>query len=138
MFVAGFMGSPAMNFFKAKLRKDGNHMLIEGGAFKVPVTLDRKSYQNYVDKPVVMGIRPEDVYNPAFVPPGIHSAPIEAKVDVTELMGNEISLYLLAGQDNIVARVDPRTEFRMGDKVQVAFNMDKVHLFDPDTEKAIR
>ncbi len=138
MFVAGFMGSPAMNFFKAKLRKDGNHMLIEGGAFKVPVTLDRKSYQNYVDKPVVMGIRPEDVYNPAFVPPGIHSAPVEAKVDVTELMGNEISLYLLAGQDNIVARVDPRTEFRMGDKVQVAFNMDKVHLFDPDTEKAIR
>ncbi len=53
-------------------------------------------------------------------------------------MGNEINLYLLAGQDSIVARVDPRTDFRMGDKVQVAFNMDKVHLFDPDTEKAIR
>ncbi len=138
MFVAGFMGAPAMNFFKAKLRKDGNHLVIEGGAFKVQVTADKKSYQNYVDKPVIMGIRPEDIYNPVFVPPGIHTSPVEAKVDVTELMGNEISLYLLAGQDNIVARVDPRTEFRMGDKVQVAFNMDKVHLFDPDTEKAIR
>jgi multiple sugar transport system ATP-binding protein len=138
MFVAGFMGAPAMNFFKAKLRRDGGHLLVEGGAFKVPITLERKSYQNFVDKPVVMGIRPEDIYNPAFVPPGIHSAPVEAKVDVTELMGNEISLYLLAGQDNIVARVDPRTDFRMGDKVQVAFNMDKIHLFDPDTEKAIR
>jgi multiple sugar transport system ATP-binding protein len=138
MFVAGFMGAPAMNFFKAKMRRDNGKLLIEGGAFKVPVTLDRKSYQNYVDKPVIMGIRPEDVYNPAFVPTGIHAAPIDAKVDVTELMGNEISLYLVAGQDNIVARVDPRTDFRMGDKVQVAFNMDKVHLFDPDTEKAIR
>ena len=138
MFVAGFMGAPAMNFFKAKLVKDGGHMFVQGGAFRVPITLDRKSYQNYVDKPVVMGIRPEDIYNPAFVPPGIHSAPVEAKVDVTELMGNEISLYLLAGQDNIVARVDPRTDFRMGDEVQVAFNMDKIHVFDPDTEKAIR
>jgi multiple sugar transport system ATP-binding protein len=85
-----------------------------------------------------MGIRPEDIYNQAFVPSGLHSAPVEAKVDVTELMGNEIYLYLLAGQDSIVARVDPRTDFRMGDKVQVAFNMDKIHLFDPDTEKAIR
>jgi len=138
MFVAGFMGAPAMNFFKAKLVKDGGHMFVQGGAFRVPITLDRKSYQNYVDKPVVMGIRPEDIYNPAFVPPGIHVAPVDAKVDVTELMGNEISLYLLAGQDNIVARVDPRTDFRMGDKVQVSFNMDKIHVFDPDTEKAIR
>jgi multiple sugar transport system ATP-binding protein len=138
MFVAGFMGSPAMNFFKAKVRKDGSNLLIEGGSFKVPLVVEKKIYQNYIDKPVILGIRPEDIHNPAFVAPGIHSAPVEAKVDVTELMGNEINLYLLAGQDSIVARVDPRTDFRMGDKVQVAFNMDKVQLFDPDTEKAIR
>jgi multiple sugar transport system ATP-binding protein len=138
MFVAGFMGSPAMNFFKAKVRKDGNSLLVEAGSFKVPVVVEKKSYQNYVDKAVILGIRPEDIHNPAFVAPGIHSAPVDAKVDVTELMGNEINLYLLAGQDSIVARVDPRTDFRMGDKVQVAFNMDKAHLFDPDTEKAIR
>jgi multiple sugar transport system ATP-binding protein len=138
MFVAGFMGSPAMNFFKSKLRKQDGRLLIEGGAFKVPVVDEKKVYQNYVDKPVILGIRPEDIHNPAFVAQGINSAPIEAKVDVTELMGNEINLYLLSGQDSIVARVDPRTDFHMGDKVQVAFNMDKVHLFDPDTEKAIR
>jgi multiple sugar transport system ATP-binding protein len=138
MFVAGFMGSPAMNFFKAKLRKDGSSLLVEGNAFKVPVVVEKKSYQDFVDKSVILGIRPEDIHNPAFVAPGIHAAPVEAKVDVTELMGNEINLYLLAGQDNIVARVDPRTDFRMGDKVQIAFNMDKAHLFDPDTEKAIR
>jgi multiple sugar transport system ATP-binding protein len=138
MFVAGFMGAPAMNFFKGKLQKADGHLVVETSGFKVPVTMDRPSYHNYVDKPVVMGIRPEDIYNPAFVPPGIHSAPVEAKVDVTELMGNEIYLYLVSGQDNVVARVDPRSDIRMGDKIQVAFSMDKVHLFDPDTEKAIR
>ena len=138
MFVAGFMGSPAMNFFKGKIRKEDGRLLVEGGAFKVPMVDEKQAYQNFIDKAVILGIRPEDVYNPAFVPPGIHSAPVEAKVDVTELMGNEINLYLLAGQDSIVARVDPRTDFRMGDKVQVAFNMDKAHLFDPETEKAIR
>lgn len=138
MFVAGFMGSPAMNFFKAKLRKDDGRLVVEGGEFKVPVIDEKKVFFNYVDKPVIMGIRPEDIHNPAFVAPGIHAAPVEAKVDVTELMGNEINLYLLNGQDSIVARVDPRTDFRMGDKVQVTFNMDKAHLFDPDTEKAIR
>ncbi len=138
MFVAGFMGAPAMNFFKAKIRQAGSGLMIEGGTFKVPVVTDKKAYHDFVDKSIVMGIRPEDVHNPAFVPSGIHAAPIEAKVDVTELMGNEINLYLLAGQDNIVARVDPRTDFRMGDKVQVAFDMDKIHLFDPETEKAIR
>jgi multiple sugar transport system ATP-binding protein len=53
-------------------------------------------------------------------------------------MGNEIFLYLLAGSDNIVARVDPRTKFRIGDKVPVSFNLDKCHLFDPETEKAIQ
>ncbi len=91
-----------------------------------------------MDKPIVFGIRPEDIYNPAFVPTGIHAAPVEVKVDVTELMGNEIFLYMVSGADQIVARVDPRTDFKIGDKVQVSFNMDKCHLFDPETELAIR
>ena len=138
MFVAGFIGAPAMNFFNGKLRKDGNKLVLDAESFKIPLTAEKKAYQSYVDKPVVMGIRPEDIYNPAFLPPGIHSAPVETKVDVTELMGNEIFLYLLSGQNNIVARVDPRTDYRIGDKVQVAFNMDKAHLFDPETERAVR
>jgi len=139
MFVAGFIGAPAMNFFKAKLEKGPKGLVVDAGAFTVPVPPDRtKVYDAFVGKPVVFGIRPEDIYNPVFVPPGIHSAQIDVKVDVTELMGNEIFLYLLAGQDTIVARVDPRTDFRIGDKVQVAFNMDKCHLFDPETELAIR
>jgi len=139
MFVAGFIGAPAMNFFKAKLQKQDGRLLVDAGSFVVPVPDDRKkAYEPYVGKNVVFGIRPEDIYNPAFVPPGIHAAPVEAKVEVTELMGNEIFLYLVSGQNQIVARVDPRTNFRIDDKVQVSFNMDKCHLFDPETEKAIR
>ena len=138
MFVAGFIGAPAMNFFKARLKKADGKLVIDTGSFNVPVPSDRnKVFDAYVDKPVVFGIRPEDIFNPAFVPPGIHAANVEAKIDVTELMGNEIWIYLVSGENNIVARVDPRTDFHIGDKVQVAFNMDKVHLFDLDTELSI-
>jgi multiple sugar transport system ATP-binding protein len=139
IFVAGFIGSPAMNFFKAKLRKSDGKLLVDSGDFTVPVPANRAAkLQNYVDRPVTFGIRPEDIFNPAFVPPGIHAENIESKVDVTELMGNEIFLYLVSGSNTYIARVDPRTNFRIGDKVQVAFNMDNFHLFDPETELAIR
>jgi multiple sugar transport system ATP-binding protein len=139
MFVAGFIGSPAMNFFKATIHTDAGKMIIDAGSFSVPVPPEKNTtFQPFNDKPVVFGIRPEDIYNPAFLPTGIHAAPAEAKVDVTELMGNEIYLYLVVGTNNIVARVDPRTDFHIGDKVQVSFNMDKCHLFDPETEKAIQ
>lgn len=138
IFVAGFIGAPAMNFFKGKLDKQDGHLVINADTFHVPVPDDRKSvYDRYIGKSIIMGIRPEDIYNPAFVPPGIHSAPVETKVDVTELMGNEIFLHLVAGDNVIVARVDPRTNFEIGKTVQVAFNMDKCHLFDPETEKSI-
>ncbi len=130
-FVAGFIGSPSMNFFSAKLRKDGGKLFVDAGAFSVEIPEGRVSpYLPFADKQVVFGIRPEDIYNPQFLPPGIHAAPIEARVEVTELMGNEIFLYLVAGDHNFVARVDPRTRFAIGDKVGLAFNMDKFHIFD--------
>jgi multiple sugar transport system ATP-binding protein len=139
MFVAGFIGSPAMNFFKARLKREDGKLIVDAGSFSVPVPPDRnKAYQAYVDKPVVFGIRPEDIYNPVFVPPGIHAALVDMKVDMTELMGNEIFLYVVTGENTVLARVDPRTDFHIGDKAQVAFNMDKCHLFDIDTELAIR
>jgi multiple sugar transport system ATP-binding protein len=59
-------------------------------------------------------------------------------VDVTELMGNEVQLYLTSGEHSFVARVDPRTKARMGERLLVVFNMGNMHLFDPDTEESIR
>jgi len=138
IFVAGFIGSPSMNFFKAYLRKDGGKFIVDAGEFIVQIPLDRfEGYQAYISKPVVFGIRPEDIYNPVFTPPGIHAEKVSVKVDVTELMGNEIFLYLLVAGNTIVARVDPRTNFKVGEEVEVAFNMDNFHLFDPDSELAI-
>jgi len=138
MFVAGFIGSPSMNFFNGILRKDSGKFLVDAGEFSVQIPLDRfEGYQSYEGKPVVFGIRPEDIYNPAFTPPGIHAEKVSVKVDVTELMGNEIFLYLIVAGNTIVARVDPRTNFKLGEKVEVEFNMDNFHLFDPDTEQAI-
>ncbi len=138
LFVAGFIGSPAMNFFPATIRKDGG-LVADAGEFKIPLPADRaKTLQSYVDKNVVFGIRPEDIHDAEFVPPNIPAAKVPAKVDVTELMGNEILLYLITGKNNFVARVDPRSKMRVGDQSQVAFNMEKFHVFDPATERALQ
>ncbi|MEN4099499.1 MAG: sn-glycerol-3-phosphate ABC transporter ATP-binding protein UgpC [Anaerolineaceae bacterium] len=135
LFVAGFIGSPAMNFFPAHIRKDGSALYVDAKAFAVKIPEDRVPvYMPLAGKEIIFGIRPEDIHNPAFAPPGIHSAPVEAKVDVTELMGNEIFLYLISGKDNYVARVDPRTRFQIGETVQVVFNMDNFHIFDPSRD----
>jgi multiple sugar transport system ATP-binding protein len=87
---------------------------------------------------VIMGIRPEDIQDPHFLPPDIYPQTIDGNVDVTELMGNEIFLYVTTGEHSFVARVDPRTKATMGEKMQIVFNMNNMHLFDPETEQAIR
>ncbi len=139
LFVAGFIGSPAMNFFKSTLRRAENKLVVDGGSFVVEVPASRlNAYTPYVGKPVIFGIRPEDIKDPNFCPPGIFAQPVEGRVEVTELMGNEIYLYITSGDHNFVARVDPRANARMGDRTQVVFNMDNMHLFDPETEQAIR
>jgi multiple sugar transport system ATP-binding protein len=95
-------------------------------------------YSKFGDRPVIMGIRPEDIHDPHYLPPEIIPQPVDGKVEVTELMGNEIQLYITTGEHSFVARVDPRTKARMGDQLQVVFNMGNMHLFDPETEMAIR
>ena len=139
LFVAGFIGSPAMNFFPAKLKKDDGKLHVDADAFSVEVPANRTdAYMSHVDQNVIFGIRPEDIHNPEFAPPGIIAHPVEAKVDVTELMGNEIFVYLRSGDHTYIARVDPRTRVNMGDDMQVVFNMDNMHIFDQETEDVIR
>jgi multiple sugar transport system ATP-binding protein len=139
LFVAGFIGSPAMNFFPATLCKEESDLYVDGGSFKLKVPADRREpYLPFIDKQVIFGIRPENIHNPEFAPPGIIAEPVECVVDVTELMGNEIFVYLKTGENNFVARVDPRTRYQINQKVQMVFNMSTMHIFDRDTEKAIR
>jgi len=139
LFVAGFIGSPAMNFFPAKVTQSDGKLYIDGDSFSVQIPEERMDvYGPYLGKPVIFGIRPEDIHNPEFAPPGIVAQPVNSKVDVTELMGNEIFVYLKTGEHNFVARVDPRSRYSIDDEVQMVFNMNNMHVFDQDTEQAIR
>lgn len=139
-FVAGFIGSPAMNFFDAKLERSNGGAMLDTGTFQVSVPEAKLGgYKDFMGQDIILGIRPEDVHDPAYAPPGVHSSPVEAKVDFTELMGNEIFVYLLNEDKSFVARVDPRARMSTGESVQVAFNMDNMHLFNPAGEQeAIR
>ena len=139
LFVAGFIGSPAMNFFPGKLRKDGGKIVVDTGDFTVAIPAKKaKPYESYVGKDVIFGIRPENIHDAEFVPSNIDSEKVNVKVDVTELMGNEIFLYLVSGKNTFVARVDPRSKLRVGEQAAVAFDMDNFHIFDAATEEAVR
>jgi len=137
VFVAGFIGSPAMNFFKGNL-KDGNFVT---GDVKVSIpegkmkTLREKGYNN---KEIILGIRPEDIHDePVF----IESSPgttISAPIEVAELMGAETMLYSQVSNQEFVARVDSRTDIKPGQVLKLAFDMNKAHFFDAESELRIR
>jgi len=139
MFVAGFIGSPQMNFIDAVLNQDskGYYLEIEGDKLYLPADKANDKVKEYIGKPVKMGIRPEDIYdNEAFLNENPDSI-IATHVDVSELMGSEVYLYLKYADNTLTARVDPKTKSRTGDSVKVALDMNNVHLFDIETENAI-
>jgi multiple sugar transport system ATP-binding protein len=139
VFVAGFIGSPAMNFFDVTLVPQDGDLYVDGGSFRLKLPPNKaQAAQPYAGKQVIFGSRPEDIHDREFIPPNIRADALTARVDVTELMGNEIFVYLLTGQKQFIARVDPRTSARVGNNLDIAFNMDNIHLFDRDTEEAIR
>ncbi len=139
LFVAGFIGSPAMNFFAGALHMADGKLVVETDDFVLPIPAERAvQYQKYAGRKIVFGIRPENIHDVHFIPPNIHGERVNVKVDVTELMGNEIFLYLVSGKNSFVARVDPRCRLRVGDQAQVVFDMDKFHIFDAQTEEALR
>src|SRR5258706_7985306 len=139
LFVAGFIGSPAMNFFPAKVKKDGDKVSVDTGDFKVSIPATRAApYKSLAGKDVIFAIRPENIHDPELAPPNIHGEKVSAKVDVTELMGNETLLYLLSGKHTFVGRVDPRSKLRVGNSTQVTFDMDSIQIFDAATNERIR
>jgi multiple sugar transport system ATP-binding protein len=139
IFVAGFIGSPAMNFFDVTVVEQDGDLYVDGGTFRLKLPPQKaQAMKPYAGKPVVFGARPEDFHDREFVPPGIRAEPMTATVDVTELMGKEIYVYLLTGKKQFIAITDPRTRARVGSQMDIVVNMDNIHLFDRETEKAIR
>ena len=136
-FVAGFIGSPAMNFFNVKVdgnritNSEGLDIVISEGQAKI---LRETGYQG---KEVIFGIRPEDVSSRPIVQEVYPDANVDAEVVVSELLGAETMLYLKLGETEFAARVDARDFHNPGEKVNLTFNVAKGHFFDAETEKRI-
>ena len=129
-FVAGFIGSPAMNFLRGVIAQDGGLHFVSGFG-KLPLSGEKAGrLGDLAGREVFLGIRPEDIHAPAYMPQGAVGHPIETKVDVIEPMGNELFLYVDAAGNQLVARVDPRQEARVGEQVSLMLDMSKVHFFD--------
>ncbi|HEM62647.1 MAG TPA: ABC transporter ATP-binding protein [Chloroflexi bacterium] len=138
VFVAGFIGSPAMNLLEAELLGRANEMYIEAKGFRALVPEEKSSVLvQHLGRKVVFGIRPEDIHDQDFTPVDVKGAPVSAKVDVIEPMGSERYLFLRVDGEELVARVDPRSKADVGQEIEVLFNMGNIHLFDPLTEEAI-
>lgn len=136
MFVAGFIGSPQMNFIDAVLRKQDNKFYFEFGKNKIaiPEGKTNKLDDSYIDKEVVVGIRPECVHDEEIYVNNIHNSILEARVEIVEMLGAETNLYLNIDGVEIIARVNPRTKVKPEDVIKVAFDMNKIHIFDKDTQ----
>ncbi|WP_026661297.1 ABC transporter ATP-binding protein [Butyrivibrio sp. AC2005] len=139
LFVAGFMGSPQMNFLDAEVEVSGDKasLKIAGQSIELPPAKAKKVIEGgYAGKTVTFGIRPEDVDDSEMVV-STSKAVFESTINVYELLGAEVYLYFDLAGFPVTARVDSRTTARPGDKVKFAFDVEKIHVFDKETEKVI-
>ncbi len=138
MFVAGFIGSPQMNFCDAKIESENNNIVVKFGSHTVALSGEKAAnLVDYVGKEVVMGIRPEDMYDDQESITKYSSAVISADVDVTEMMGSETYLYLVIDGVNFIARVKPDSKSKRNQTIKIAFDPEKIHIFDKETEKTL-
>ena len=140
LFVAGFIGSPQMNFIESKVIKSGSDVILTFGALSIKLPeakaklLLEKGYEN---KTVILGIRPEDIHDEEIFIESNPGSVVDATVKVYELLGAEVYLYFTIDQFEVTARVNPRTTARPGDTIKVAFDLSKIHVFDKETEQVI-
>ena len=149
-FVAGFLGSPQMNFIDAQLvqNESGQYVVRFGSEASktskgvkydivLPASKVVNELRNYVNKDVILGIRPEDIDDSEMKISVADTGVIECDVEITELMGAETYLYLLCEGHSLTARVSPRTKAKPQDTIKVVIDPNKIHLFDKETEKTI-
>ena len=140
LFVAGFIGSPQMNFIDVTLVKedDGVYAVFGENKIKVPEGKVKKLKDpSYIGKEVIMGIRPEDLHDEEIFLQSAVDSTVKAYVEVVELMGSETYLYLNVSGVNVTARVDPRSTARAGDTIKIALDTNRLHFFDKETEETI-
>jgi multiple sugar transport system ATP-binding protein len=137
-FVAGFIGSPSMNFFDATIQKAEGGLVLATGFGRLPIReLLAGRVANRIGEVVSAGLRPEDIHDPDYLPVGIRATNIEVKADLVEHLGSEAYVYLQASEVLLVARVDSRSGARAGEPMKAALNLDKLHVFDQDSGLAL-
>jgi multiple sugar transport system ATP-binding protein len=131
MFVAGFIGSPVINFFPCRLVSKGGRLVIDAEAFELPIPERKASYyQSVVGSEVIFGIRPSDVYDRLYAPDRLKKNYIRAVVEVIEPLGSEIHLNATSGKHSLVAVVDAQTRVRVHQEIELALDLDNMHLFE--------
>ena len=138
MFVAGFIGSPQMNFCDAEVVEENGAISVKFGSNTVALSPAKaEKVKDYVGKTVVMGIRPEDLYDDEDSLAKFSDYVVSAKVEVTEMMGAETYLYLVIDGMNFIARVKPDSTAAVNTEIKLAMDPSKIHIFDKETEKRI-
>ncbi|MCL2189568.1 MAG: sn-glycerol-3-phosphate ABC transporter ATP-binding protein UgpC [Defluviitaleaceae bacterium] len=140
IFVATFIGSPQMNMIEASVEKQGNDCFLTFGEFKVklPEAKARAVIDGgYDGKQVIMGIRPEDLKDEEMFISQSPDTVISCEVEVTELLGAEVYLYLLCAGQQLTARVNPRSTAKTNDVIKMALDANRIHVFDKETEQVI-
>lgn len=138
VFVAGFIGSPAMNFFNVTLN---NGVITDGYGLKLRIPEGKNKIlveKGYEGKEVIFGIRPEDIHSEQVAIEASPEATVNAEVVVSELLGAESMLYTKTGETEFVSKVDARDFHKPGEFIELAFNINKAHFFDKDSENVIK
>lgn len=137
-FVAGFIGSPSMNFAEATLAAENQEMSVMGDGFRIPVPEKYHScYQSYVGKKVIFGLRPEHIEELRTPENEPGKAPVEAAIDVIEPMGSESIVFYKVSRENFIAKIYSKVATKSGARRTLLFNMNEMHLFDAGTGKTI-
>ena len=134
-FIAGFIGSPPMNFFNVKVLEEGGSLILEEGSFKIKPFADHIQYlKKYVGKEITFGIRPEDL---AYTEKPASENNMQMKITVVEPLGADIHLWLTTEAHSLVARTEPHYNFKVGDMVNFIPHLDKARYFDKETELSV-
>lgn len=138
-FVASFIGSPPMNFMDVQVVRRSGHFYLEEGKFTLELLPAMgKAVASYVGKVVTLGVRPEDIYDKVYAGNiATEGRTAVSTVEVVEPMGSEVLLYLNTGKNTLVARVEPQSEAKVNQEIEILFNLEKIRLFDKETQERI-
>ena len=137
-FVASFIGSPPMNFIPGHIVRSKQELFFTGGPLRLRVVDEMAArLLAYENKPVIFGIRPEDLYDKLFITDAPTDCIMTSSVELVEPLGAEVYLHLRVGSDTLIARVGPHDRPEVNQDIDLVFDMGKAHFFDPETEAAI-